>query len=511
MAERHPDRAAITLGESGRTVTYAELDAGSNRVAHALAALGVAPGDGVAVMLPNVAEFGEIWWAAMRSGLYFTPVNWHLTASEIRFIVQDCGAKVLFFHQDHAEAAAGATEGLGIHRICVTAGSDRVPGTLSYEEVVAGLPATPIAREYAGAPMFYSSGTTGKPKGIRPRLTMDRPGDSPSLMRTVMEQYGLTDGARYLCTGPLYHSSPALWSFGQHTIGGTAVIMPRFDAEAALRLIESEAVSHSQWVPTMFSRMLKLPEEVRHRYDLSSHRAAFHAAAPCPVDVKRRMIDWWGEILVEFYAATEGGSTVITSKEWLEHPGSVGRAWAGGGVHILDPGSREELPAGSPGLVYFTAMANHRFEYHNDAAKTAETYHGDMVTAGDIGYLDAEGYLYLTDRSSDMIISGGVNIYPREVEEVLLAHPAVTDVAVFGIPNTEFGEEVLAVVQPADSHDGGPELGDELIAYCREHLAGFKVPRRVDFVTALPRDPNGKLYKRRLRDEYWQGHTGTLV
>lgn len=511
MAEKYPERAAFIVGEFGPTVTYAELNARSNQIAHALAGLGIGPGDGVAVVLPNIAEFGEIWWAAMRSGLYFTPVNWHLTASEIRFVVEDCGAKALFFHDDFAETAMEATEGLDLHRIRVGGRPGVAADVIGLDEFTAGRPETRIVHEYAGAPMFYSSGTTGKPKGIRPRLTAAAPDAGPSLMRSVMDQHGLTENTRYLSSGPLYHSSPTLWSFGQQTIGGTAVIMPRFDAESALRLIEKHAITHSQWVPTMFTRLLSLPEDVRTRYDLTSHRVAYHAAAPCAVDVKRRMIEWWGEILVEFYAATEGGSTVITSGEWLKRPGSVGRAWAGGKVYVLDPGTHEEVSAGTPGLVYFQAMANHRFEYHNDPEKTAEVYRGDKVTAGDIGYLDDEGYLFLTDRSSDMIISGGVNIYPREIEDVLLGHPAVADVAVFGIPNKEFGEEVLAVVQPAEPGAGSRELGEQLIAYCREHLAGFKAPRRVEFAGSLPRDPNGKLYKRRLRDEYWQGRSGTLI
>jgi fatty-acyl-CoA synthase len=327
-----------------------------------------------------------------------------------------------------------------------------------------------------------------------------------------MTTFGIGPGDRYLSPAPLYHSAPASWSFGANSVGATAVIMSRFDAEAALRLVDAQEITVSQWVPTMFQRMLRLPDEVRSTYQGRTHRAAYHAAAPCPQHVKRAMIEWWGPIICEFYAATEGGATFIDSSEWLERPGSVGRHWTGGTIHVLDLADRHELPPGEDGLVYFEAFAANRFEYFDDPEKTASVYHGDdLVTAGDIGHLDADGYLYLTDRLSNMIISGGVNIYPAEIEQHLAAHPDVVDAAVFGVPNEEFGEEVKAVVQVAPQRIGDASLGDELARFCRDGLAGFKCPRSIDLVESLPRDENGKLYKRHLRDEYWRDRTSRLV
>ena len=500
LADRFGDKPAVVIDDEVDVLTYAELEADSNRIARILVDLGLEAGDGFAAMLDNSTIVASAWWAALRAGFYYTPINWHLTASEVAFILRDCGARALIVHPKYADIARTATEGTGV--VVLSVGPS--PDLIDLREAMAATSPDPLADRPAGAPMFYSSGTTGRPKGVRAPLTGRPLTEGESLPETIMRMYEVAPDTRYLSTGPLYHSSPPLWSFGMHTIGATAVIMSRFDPELALRLIQNQGITTSQWVPTMFHRLLALPSEIRNAYDLSGHRTAYHAAAPCPVPTKRAMIEWWGPILTEFYAATEGGTTMITSPEWLARPGSVGRCWTGGEVHILDPGDRHELPAGQAGLVYFKALPTLRFEYFNDPEKTRSVYHGDLVTAGDIGYLDDDGYLFLVDRQHDMIISGGVNIYPREIEHVLQEHPRVVDVAVLGTPDPEFGESVTAVVEPdvmpADEA-AAAELRTDLLTHARAELAGFKVPKVVDFVAKLPRDPNGKLYKRRLRDE----------
>ncbi len=516
-AERHPDTIACVIDDGTDAITYVELDARSNALAHALAALGIGPGDTLAVILENRIEYAICWWAAMRSGMYVTPINWHLTESEVHYIVVNCGAKAVVTSPSTADAIAGAlTEVPGLHHIQVGATDAGSTGVLDFDTLLGEHPTTRIANELAGGPMFYSSGTTGRPKGVRPKLSGKHPGEFSTVSNLIMRTFGIGHGDRYLSPAPLYHSAPASWSFGAHTVGATAVIMTRFDAEKALRLLDDQQITVSQWVPTMFQRMLRLPDDVRAQYSGEGHRAAYHAAAPCPVSVKQAMIDWWGPILFEFYAATEGGATQIDSHEWLERPGSVGRHWTGGKIYVLDLEDRHELPPNEDGLIYFEAFAANRFEYHDDPDKTASVYYGDdLVTAGDIGHLDEDGYLYLTDRLSNMIISGGVNIYPMEIENHMASHPDVIDVAVFGIPNDEFGEEVKAVVQVRpeilDDADAVAGLTDELHAFCRTELAGFKCPRSIDLVADLPRDDNGKLYKRLLRDTYWQGRESRLV
>jgi long-chain acyl-CoA synthetase len=510
-AERTPDKAAVIFDDGHHVLTYADLDAASNQVAHYLRhQLGLAPGDGVAVLLENRPEFAWVWWAAMRSGLYITPINWHLTPSEIDYVLHDSGARVVFYSSELVEVVDRAvTDADGLQAVAV--GSAGRAGDPVLADAIRDRPTAALAGETAGTSMFYSSGTTGRPKGIRTPLTGRHPAEDVGLGLSVLRTYGLTSDDRYLSTAPLYHSSPSIWSFGMTALGGTAVIMSSFEPEAALRLIDHQRITVSQWVPTMFGRLLKLGDDVRSRYDLSTHRTAFHAAAPCPIEVKRRMIEWWGPILEEFYAGTEGGSTHITSKEWLERPGSVGRHWTGGPISILDPVSHEVLGPREEGLIYFEAMSNHRFTYHNDPDKTAATYHGGLVTLGDIGYLDEDGYLFLTDRQGNMIIVGGVNIYPREIEDVLVEDPRVDDVAVIGVPDDDMGEAVKAVVQLAEGVEPSTALADELIAQCQGRLAKIKCPRSIDFVDELPRDANGKLYKRRLRDGYWKGRASRLV
>jgi len=512
-AESHPDRPAMVMEDGTGTVTYGELEEASNRFAHGLAALGLGPGDVVAVMLENSIEWGVAWWGTVRSGMYLTPINWHLVPEEVEYILGNSEAKVLVTGSSTAEAAARAVRDLpGITLLQVGAGTDAGPGVMDFGDFLAEQPGTRIANELAGAPMFYSSGTTGRPKGIKARLTGDHPSRVPGVPYLMVTNFGMREGDRYLNPAPLYHGAPSTFSFGAHTIGATSVIMRKFDPERALRLLQDERITISQWVPTMFQRMLRLPDEVKDAYDLSAHRVAVHAASPCPPAVKAAMIKWWGPILLEYYGASECGATVITSEEWLTRPGSVGRPWnAGTKMAVLDIESREPVGPGREGLIYFEPLGTHHIEYHKDPEKTASIHHAGMVTAGDIGYVDDDGYLFLTDRLSNMIISGGVNIYPQEIEFCLGEHPSVADVAVFGVPNEEFGEEVKAVVEVVAGTEVGPELVAELTSYCRAHLAGFKVPRSIEVVEALPRDENGKLYKRRLRDPYWEGRSSQVI
>lgn len=499
MAENHPERDAVVIGDGDVVVSYAQLDARSNQIAHALRELGLRTGDTVAVMLENCAEFYDVWWAAMRSGLYFTPINWHLTAPEVEYLVADSEARAVVYSGQLGEILdAAVTPGSATHLVAV--GATPIERALDYDAVRADQPATRLPDEQDGSALFYSSGTTGRPKGIKRRLSGLAPDEKRSRMLWTAERFGLAEGCRYLCPGPLYHAAPSLWSSSVHTVGGTAVVMRRFDPEQALMLIEHQRITDSQWVPTMFHRMLRLPEKVRNRYDLSSLRQAWTAAAPISIELKRQMIDWWGDRVLEYYASSEGGGTIITAAEWLEHPGSVGRHYTGAKIYILDPVTREEVPPGDEGVVFFTTAPGAEFVYHNDPEKTAETHHGDMFTAGDIGYLDGEDYLFLTDRQSNMIISGGANIYPREIEEAIGSHAAVADVAVFGIPDEDLGEKVHAVIQPLDPATDADALIEDVRSHLETRLARQKIPRTFEVSAQLPRDENGKLYKRRLRD-----------
>ncbi|GIH48841.1 Acyl-CoA synthetase (AMP-forming)/AMP-acid ligase II [Microbispora rosea] len=497
-----PDKPAVIMAGSGRVVTFRELDEESNRLAHLLRAAGLKPGDHIAFMLENHPLFLVIAWAAHRSGLYYTAISSRLQADELAYIVDNCGARVFISSAKLAgvaTAVTGATPGVEL-RLMV---DGVAPGFTSYEEAVAGQPATPLGDECQGADMLYSSGTTGRPKGVKPPLSR-APLEAPGvLVQLIQGLFAPSADSVYLSPAPLYHAAPLRYSMSFQRLGATVVVMERFDPEEALALVERHGVTHAQWVPTMFVKMLKLPEEVRGRYDLSSLRCAVHAAAPCPVEVKERMMEWWGPIIHEYYAGTEGNCFLYAGPEdWLAHKGTVGRPLLGV-PHVCDEDG-DELPPGEHGTVYFSDGP--RFEYHGDPAKTASVQdpHGrGWTTLGDIGYLDEDGFLYLTDRRSYMIISGGVNIYPQEAENVLAMHPEVADVAVFGVPDPEMGEQVKAVVQPADPACAGPVLEAELIAYCRERLAHYKCPKSVDFRDELPRHPTGKLYKRLLRDEYW--------
>ncbi|MBR9910835.1 MAG: acyl-CoA synthetase [Gammaproteobacteria bacterium] len=504
-ARERPNAAAIIMAETGATTTYAELEQRSNQGAQLFRQLGLKPGDGIALWMRNCPEFLQICWAAQRSGLYFTPISTHLTLAEAAYIIKDSGARLLIAAAELAGVqeliASGAAAEFGPDFHCYF---DTDEASLPrWSEAVAAQPSARINDETAGQYMVYSSGTTGKPKGVQLPLS-GAPADQPlPFVAMQREQYGVSENSIYLSPAPLYHAAPLVFSMTMQSIGGCVVICEKFEPEALLGAIERFKVTHIQMVPTMFVRLLKLPEERRRDVDCSSLECVIHAAAPCPVPIKQQMIDWWGPILCEYYGGSEGnGATYITSAEWLRKPGSVGRAqW--GILHICDE-EGEPLPAGEQGVVYFEGGFD--FKYKNDDAKTRDARnpkHPGWSTLGDIGYLDEDGYLFLTDRKSFMIISGGVNIYPQEIENVLAVHPKVMDVAVFGVPNPEFGEEVKAVVQPLHWADAGDELAAELMAYCRTQLSAVKCPRSIDFDAALPRMDNGKLYKKPLRDRYW--------
>ncbi|HEU5084872.1 MAG TPA: acyl-CoA synthetase [Acidimicrobiales bacterium] len=498
-AVRRPDHPAVVMAGSGDTVTYAELEAGSNRLAHLLRSRGLEAGAHVAVLLPNHPRYFEVVWACLRSGLYITPINWHLGPEEAGYIVEDCDAEALVVSAELAPVVSQLDDHLGRVHTRLVLGGD-LPGFTPLDHAVADQPSTPIDDEVEGSYMFYSSGTTGRPKGIKPPLSGNPFGTGGALELLLGGMYGFDEDSRYLCPAPLYHAAPLGWSVAAQRLGGTVVVMERFDPEAALTAIEEHRITKAQFVPTHFVRMLKLPEEERRRHDTSSLQTVIHAAAPCPVEVKRQMLEWWGPIIHEYYAGSEGnGFCAIGPEEWLAHPGSVGTPVMGV-VHILDEDGTE-LGPGEPGQIWFESPT--RFEYHKDPAKTAGAFNeAGWSSLGDVGYLDDEGFLYLTDRISHMIISGGVNIYPQEVENLLTMHPGVADVAVIGVPDDEMGEQVKAVVQPTDPDADTAALEQELITYCREHLAHYKCPRTVDFRDSLPRLPTGKLLKRQLRDEY---------
>jgi long-chain acyl-CoA synthetase len=503
-AAAKPSKPAMISADTGDVVTFRELNDRSNQLAQLLHARGIGRGDHLAVLMENNLRFFDSVWAAHRSGLYLTTVNRYLPPDEAAYIINDCGATAMVISYAKGETAEGLHDLIPNCKIRLMVGGT-IPGWESYEDAIASMPAEPLAEEWLGESMLYSSGTTGRPKGILRPLPQMTAAEGFG-QRAMGNVYGYGPETVYLSPAPLYHAAPLAFCLNVLAHGGTVVMMERFDAEQALQMIERYRVTHSQWVPTMFVRMLKLPDDVRDKYDLSSHRIAVHAAAPCPVEVKQRMIEWWGPILFEYYAGTEGtGATFITSEDWLKHPGSVGRAGMGSILHVCDE-EGNDLPPGEAGLIYFE-RERPMFEYHNDPEKTRQArhpQHPNWNALGDVGYLDEEGYLYLTDRKAFMIISGGVNIYPQQIEDALITHPKVGDVAVFGIPDAEMGEAVKAVIEPAPGLDPSDALAAELMEFARSRLAHYMAPRSIDFIEEMPRLPTGKLYKRVLRDAYWQ-------
>ena len=498
-AAEHPDRPAIIMAQSGETLSYAAMDGLANRFAHWLREQGMQPGDAFAVYLENRIEYLPLMWGSQRIGTVMVPVSTHLTAEETAYILEDSSAK-LIVSSDRFAPLIDELRKLKPDLSMLIFGGE---GSEDAAEALAGQSDAPPSDMVAGYEMLYSSGTTGRPKGIKPTVPDPDPQAGPNPLVMVMTAvFGVPgDGTcRYLSPAPLYHAAPLRWCASVHRLGGTVVVMEKFDPEAALAAIERYEIDTSQWVPTHFVRLLKLPEEVRGKYDLSSLKRAIHAAAPCPVPVKQAMIDWWGPIIQEYYAGSEGnGMTFMTSTDWLTHPGSVGRSIFGE-LHICDDDGNE-LPAGETGLIYWLAPTP--FAYHNDPEKTASVTNAQgWTTLGDIGRVDEDGFLYLTDRKSNMIISGGVNIYPQEIENLLVTHDKVTDAAVIGAPDEEMGERVVAVVQPERMEDAGDALAGELTDFLATHLARLKLPRQIDFRSDLPREANGKLYKRKLKEEY---------
>jgi long-chain acyl-CoA synthetase len=501
-AQTYPHKPAIIMGASGEMVTYQELDERSNQGAQLFRSLGLKSGDHIGLMLENNRQFLEIIWAAQRSGLVFTPISTHLKKNETAYILKNCGAKLFIGSLALSEVAQQLlVEPTGVEHFYMVGGIK--PSFESWEEATDAQPTTPIADESNGVPMLYSSGTTGQPKGVFVS-DYDKDVNAPPFAHLIGTLFGFGEETVYLSPAPLYHAAPLHYNQMAIYNGGTTVVMEKFEPELALKLIEEHRVTHSQWVPIMFNRLLKLPQAVREAYDLSSMQFAIHAAAPCPIEVKEKMIAWWGEIIVEYYAASEGiGFTLIDSANWLTHKGSVGPSLAGE-LHIVDD-EGNELPQGETGTVYFSGQQL-RFHYHDEPEKTAQAYNDKgWATTGDVGYVDEDGYLYLTDRKNFTIISGGVNIYPQEIENILAGHIKVADVAVFGIPNEEFGEEVKAVIEPMNWADATDETAIEIMEWLRERISHIKMPRSLDFHPKLPRMDNGKLYKRHLVDEYRGG------
>jgi long-chain acyl-CoA synthetase len=502
-AAEHAERDAV-IGPGARRVTFGELLAGANRAVHGLRALGLGRGDALAVAAPNGPELLELYMAAAQAGWYLVPVNWHLTAPEIAYILADSGSKAFVAGARAGAAALQAARDASLApRACFALGE--LSGFRPYAELGAGQPASLPADRFAGGPMTYTSGTTGKPKGVRRPMATLGPEAVSSQHALFLALFGILPGSRgvHLVGAPLYHTAVLNFATNHLHLGHTLVLMDRWTPEALLELVERHRVTSSHMVPTQFTRLLKLPAATRSRHDLSSLTHVIHSAAPCPVEVKRQMLAWWGDCIYEYYAASEGGGTLAGPEDWKKKPGTVGKPWPISEIRVLDDDHRPCEP-GEVGTVWIR-MGDYRFEYHGDRKKTDDAWRDGFFTVGDAGFLDADGYLFLCDRKSDMIISGGVNIYPAEIEAALLALPDVADAAVFGIPDDDWGEQVKAVVQPAAGLLPGVELGQAMLSALATVLAKYKLPKTIDFVDELPRDENGKLYKRKLREPYWQG------
>jgi long-chain acyl-CoA synthetase len=508
IAAEEPTRPAI-VEAGGQVRTYAEVAAAADRLAHGLRRLGMVVGDAVAAVLPNQATMLELQLATFQSGFYLVPVNTRLTASEIAYILADSQARAVVYSERFATAVGQALDSMDAPPPAFVADPAGAGGAVP--ELTAGVPDTrPDEPRPAGAAMHYTSGTTGRPKGVRRPLSGADADLQSAVLPGFLAMFGVAphDGNVHLAVSPLYHTAPMTFSVSSVHAGHTVVLMDGWSPEETLRLIAERRVTTSHMVPTQFHRLLALPDEQREAADVSSLRQIIHAAAPCPVEDKHRMLEWWGPVVYEYYAATEGGGTLVSPQEWLERPGTVGRAWPEGDVRVLDDEGRP-CPSGVAGTIWMSVGAR-PFEYYRDEEKTRAGRRDGYFTVGDIGYLDDAGYLFLRDRKADLIISGGVNIYPAEVEAALLGHPKVGDAAVFGIPDPDWGEQVKAVVEPASGATPGPDLEAELMAHCRERLAGYKCPRTIDFTDALPREPTGKLLKRRLRDPYWAGQRRSI-
>ena len=503
LAEEDPSRVAVIDAE-GKAISAGELLRASNQIVHGLRALGLQPGDAIAVMLTNEVAVLELYMAAVQAGWYMTPINSHLTAPEVAYIVGDCEAKALFCNPRTADACVQAANSLNFPAQARFA-TGAVNGFRPFAELKAGQPDTRPSDRRAGASMTYTSGTTGQPKGVRRPLAPVAPElvAEPNAMFLMLFGIQPKNNGVHLVVSPLYHTAVLNFCTNHMHFGHTVVLMDRWTPEDTLQKIARYRVTTSHMVPTQFRRLLSLPEEVKASADVSSLRQVIHSAAPCPVDVKRKMLDWWGDVIYEYYAASEGGGTLATPQDWRKHPGTVGNAWPISKLKIKKDDGTDCAP-GEVGTVYMN-MGQHKFAYHKDQKKTESTWKDDYFTVGDAGFLDADGFLFLCDRKSDMIISGGVNVYPAEIEAALGEHPKVRDVAVFGIPDDDWGEQIKAVVEPEAGATPGPALAEELLAFCKGRLAGFKCPKTIDFSVALPRDPNGKLYKRKLRDPYWEG------
>jgi long-chain acyl-CoA synthetase len=501
IGAQYPDQTAI-VRPSGERISAGELLCSANQIARSLQTMGLKRGDGIAVLLPADVGFFEVYLAAFQIGLYLTPINYHLTSSEVGYILADCEASVFVCDQQFANAAAEAAGAAGIRtdrRFAV----GNVKGFRQMSDLKMG-PSDPPADRSPGLDMWYTSGTTGRPKGVRRPLPEGDPYELSSV-RAGQSLFNNTEpGGVHLLCSPIYHGAPESFAANALHAGQSLVLMSRFDPVKFLELVDRERVTNSHMVPTMFVRLLSLPEAQRSSFDVSSLRSIVHAAAPCPPEVKQQMMAWWGPILYEYYAATEGGGTLVSPEEWLEHPGTVGRAMPGTAVRIYDD-EGNEVPVNTPGNVYLKSAAP-PFRYFKDDEKTRASYRGDMFSVGDVGYLDPEGWLFLTERKPDIIISGGVNIYPAEIEFVLLSHPGVDDVGVIGVPHEDMGEQVKAIVQLKPDREGGDAVRDELFALCAERLAPYKCPRSIDFVEQLPRTETGKLQRRVLREKYWKGY-----